>query len=219
MDMFVFIAECQFSKTNTTSFKKQTIQLSIMGVYKYLKKAWQKKKLPAQEARDRLANFRTEEVTKRLEHPTRLDRARSLGYRAKPGIFIVRQRVTRGPHQRPNFTGGRRPRNMSPRMNLRKDYRLIAEERAVKKYVNCEVVNSYYVGKDGKNFWFEIILADKAHPSVLADKRTSWLAFPANRRRVFRGLTSAGKGIRGLHKKGKGTEKARPSRRANLRRL
>ncbi|MBD3211081.1 MAG: 50S ribosomal protein L15e, partial [Candidatus Lokiarchaeota archaeon] len=38
---------------------------------------------------------------------------------------------------------------------------------------------------------------------------------PSNRKRVYRGKTSAGKKARGLHKKGWGSEKTRPSIRAN----
>jgi ribosomal protein L15E len=37
-------------------------------------------------------------------------------------------------------------------------------------------------------------------------------------RRVFRGLTSAGKQIRGLHNRGLGAEKARPSKKAVIKR-
>jgi large subunit ribosomal protein L15e len=40
----------------------------------------------------------------------------------------------------------------------------------------------------------------------------------AHRGRAYRGKTSAGKRGRGLHKKGKGAEKLRPSLRANLNR-
>lgn len=50
----------------------------------------------------------------RLEYPTRIDRARSLGYKAKRGgIFVVRSRVRRGGLNRPKIMGGRRPRRMA----------------------------------------------------------------------------------------------------------
>ncbi|KKT75754.1 MAG: 50S ribosomal protein L15e, partial [Candidatus Peregrinibacteria bacterium GW2011_GWA2_44_7] len=42
--------------------------------------------------------MRKEPVTLVLEHPTRLDRARSLGYKAKQGCIVARQRVGRGGH-------------------------------------------------------------------------------------------------------------------------
>jgi len=79
-----------------------------------------------------------------------------------------------------------------------------------------EVLNSYYVGKDGKHYWFEVILIDLNHPSVLNDKQYSQLVLQT--RRVFRGLTSSAKKSRGLRNKGKGAEKVRPSKTSNIHR-
>jgi len=187
-----------------------------MGVYKYLVQNWRENQMTADLKRARLIAWRREPATNRIEHPTRLDRARALGYRAKLGVFIARQRVSRGSHRRPDWSGGRHSHNMGARMNLRKNYQLIAEESAAQTYPNCEVLNSYYVTEDGKHYWFEVIFADSAHPSVLADKRMVAVRQPG---RVFRGLTSAGRRTRGLLNKGMGSEKARPSRRAHSRRL
>lgn len=169
--------------------------------------------MPKELKRERLIAWRREPVTKRIENPTRLDRARALGYRAKQGIFVVRQRVSRGSHKREDWSGGRHSHNMGSRLNLRKSYQLIAEERASKSYSNCEVINSYYVLEDGKNYWYEVILADRVHPN------TAVIMPVISQGRVFRGLTSAGKKTRGLGHKGKGSEKARPSRRAHKRKL
>ena len=91
----------------------------------------------------------------------------------------------------------------------------IAEERASKRYPNMEVLNSYWVGEDGKNHFYEIILVDPFHPAVVNDPKINWISTRPNKRRVLRGKTSAGQRGRGLHKKGKGTEKIRPSIRAN----
>ena len=189
-----------------------------MGMYKHIRNLW---KLPKQNLKDiwkqRLMQFRREPVTVRVEKPTRLDRARSLGYKAKQGIIIVRQRVSRGGHKRPDIKGGRRPKNTRQTMVLSKNYQSIAEERANKKYVNCEVMNSYLVAEDGKHFWFEIIMVDRDSPQVRADKDVSWITEDQHHKRAFRGLTSAGRKSRGLRKKGVGSEKTRPSLRANLR--
>jgi large subunit ribosomal protein L15e len=106
---------------------------------------------------------------------------------------------------------------MGARLNLHKNYQAIAEMRANKAFPNCEVLNSYYVAEDGKNYWYEVILADKANPSVLADQKTAWVSTAHGR--TFRGITSAGRKHRGLRNKGKGAEKARPSRRAHSRSL
>jgi large subunit ribosomal protein L15e len=184
-----------------------------MGVYKYIRNVWKK---PKENLGDlwqaRLIKWRREPSTVRIERPTRLDRARELGYKAKPGVLVVRQRVLRGGHKREQFKKGRKPRKNSMRMNLDQSYQHICEQRAARRYPNCEVLNSYWVAKDGKNYWFEVILVDKAHPAMLKSKDFKWMAFPQNRRRVFRGLTSAGKKSRGLRNKGKGAEKVRPSK-------
>lgn len=186
-----------------------------MAFYQKLQEIWNKP-TPETKAlwRERLIAWRKEPATLRIEKPTRLDRARALGYRAKQGIIVVRQRVDSGGHERPKRWGGRKSKQMRKRLILRKNYQLIAEERACKKYPNCEVINSYYVAEDGKHKWYEVILADRNHPAVVSDKRIAWIK--EQRGRAERGLTSAGKKVRGLRWKGKGAEKARPSRRANL---
>ncbi|HLM70942.1 MAG TPA: 50S ribosomal protein L15e, partial [Thermoplasmata archaeon] len=45
---------------------------------------------------ERLLTWRRENTVTRIEHPTRLDRARAVGYKAKGGFVIVRVRVRRG---------------------------------------------------------------------------------------------------------------------------
>lgn len=192
-----------------------------MGIYKYVQKAWKKPQKNMPELwRKRLLKWRREPSTIRIDKPTRIDRARSLGYKAKQGIFVVRQRVLRGGHRRPNpFTRkGRRPKHQRLKMVLAKNYKSIAEERTADKYPNCEVLNSYWVAQDGKHYWYEIILVDKAHPVMLADKNKKWIAEKQHKRRVYRGLTSSARKSRSLRNKGKGAEKARPSARAKSRR-
>ena len=204
---------------NPKPLKRGHYTAHYMGVYKYLSNAWKKNTIPKEMVKQSLMKWRREGSTTPVEYPTRLDRAKALGYRAKQGFLIVRQRVSRGSHRRPDWSGGRHSHNMGARLNLRKSYQLIAEERAGKNYVNCEVLNSYYVAEDGKHYWYEVILVDKSHPAVLKDQRIAWIAQPQHSGRVNRGLTSAGRKVRGLRHKGSGTEKARPSRRAHFRRL
>ena len=92
-----------------------------------------------------------------------------------------------------------------------KSIRLIAEERTAKRFPNLEVLNSYWVGEDGKHKWFEVILVDPNAPTIKTDKDISWITEKQHTSRVFRSMTSAGKNVRGLHHRGRGTEKARPS--------
>jgi large subunit ribosomal protein L15e len=188
-----------------------------MGLYKYIRETWNN---PSEElsvlAKQRLIGWRKEPATIRIDHPTRIDRARSVGYRAKQGVFVVRQRLTRGGHRKPLPSAGRRSKKWTTRKSLVMNYQTIAEQRAAKSYVNCEVLNSYEVAKDGKYYWYEVIMVDASRPAVLADKEYSRIA--KQRGRAFRGLTSAAKKGRGLLRKGKGAEKMRPSKYANRKR-
>ena len=185
-----------------------------MGLYKYLREAWKKPETLKENQKERLIKWRKEGSTVRIKRPTKLHRARALGYKAKQGYVLVRQSVKRGGHKRPMIKKGRRPKHYRQRMVLDKSYQTIAQERTAKKYPNCEVLNSYSVGKDGKTFWFEIILVDKQAPEIKADKRINWICEKQHTRRVFRGKTSASRKTRGLRHKGKGAEKLRPSKKA-----
>jgi large subunit ribosomal protein L15e len=185
--------------------------------YKYIAEAWKKpeESFVDELMRQRLIEWRKEPAIVRVEKPTRLDRARKLGYKAKQGFIIVRVRVRRGGLRKKRPKAGRRPKRMGvKKYKPAKSLRLIAEERAAKKFPNLEVLNSYWVGEDGRFKWFEAIMVDPHHPAVKADKDVNWICQKQHKGRVFRGLTSAGKKVRGLRKKGWGAEKARPSRKA-----
>ena len=187
-----------------------------MGMYQYVRKLWKQPKKNLDELyKQRLFIWRRQPSTIRIARPTRIDRARTLGYKAKQGFVVVRERVVRGGHKRPQLKGGRRPKRYTQRLNLRKSYQLIAEERAQKEYKNLVVLNSYWVAQDGQHYWFEVIMVDPNHPVIKSDKNLAWTAKKKNQSRVFHGKTSAGKKSRGQAHKGKGFEKAYPSRRAN----
>ncbi len=170
-------------------------------MYYYMAMAWKRpyEGEHAQLMKQRLIEWRRQPSIVRVEKPTRIDRARRLGYKAKQGFVIVRVRVRKGGLRKPRPSSGRRPKRMgvyghSPKKSLR----LIAEERAARKYRNLEVLNSYYVGEDGLYKYYEVILVDPHHPAVLSDPDVNWIANPSQRGRVFRGKTSAGRKTRGL---------------------
>ena len=189
-----------------------------MGYLKYMRKAWKKPQENMPEMwRERLLKWRREPVTVRIERPTRIDRARSLGYKAKKGVLVVRQRVLRGGRKREQFKSGRRSKAMRRTKIVGINYQQVAEQRAQAKFKNCEVLNSYWVSQDGKYYWYEVILLDKDSPEVMADKQLGWVAKQHHKGRVHRGLTAAGKKSRGLYRKGKGAEKIRPRQRAKKR--
>lgn len=171
--------------------------------YSYIGETWQKPKENLGKLwQARLVEWRKSDAVARVEKPTRLDRARSLGYKAKAGFVIVRVRVRRGGHRRPRPKGGRRSKRMTIRKNLMMNYRWIAEQRVSRHFPNLELLNSYWLAKDGKYYWFEAILVDKSRPEIKADKGISWIMSKKHKGRAFRGLTSAAKKSRGLRKKG-----------------
>lgn len=185
------------------------------GLYHYLRKAW--KKPDKKKLREVMTEWRKEPVIKKIEKPTRLDRARALGYKAKKGFIIVRTRIIRGGRKRPKPNKGRRTKRQTNKKVLKMNYQWVAEQRAAKKFPSLEVLNSYKLAKDGKHYFFEIILVDKHKPEIKKDKTINWITSRKNKRRVFRGLTSAGKKSRGLRKKADNL-KVRPSIRARGRR-
>ncbi len=191
--------------------------VNLMGMYKYVKDIWRKPKMNLGPLwQQRLISWRRTAPVERIEKPTRIDRARNLGYKAKQGITLARVRVDRGGRVRATDRAGRKPKKAGFKVfNLAKSKQWLAEEKAQRRYPNMEVVNSYYVAEDGRYKWYEVILADPNHKSVKKDKDLNWITRPASRGRVFRGKTGAGQKSRALVRtKGRGAEKVRPSIRA-----
>ena len=168
----------------------------MKSAYNFISKTW-KKNEPVKE-KNRLTKWRKDKVVTKLDKPTRIDRARSLGYKAKQGFVVARVRVTRGMRKRPKPAGGRRPKRAGRFYSLDKSKKQVAEEKAARKFRNLNVLNSYWVGEDGNSQWYEIILVDPSHPSIRKDKNVKWIGDPKHKGRVFRGKTSAGQKSRGL---------------------
>jgi len=190
-----------------------------MGLHQHIRNVWKQPKanLPPRYRTARMAVWRKEPVFQRIERPTRLDAARRIGYKAKQGIVLVRTRVRRGGLRKGKVHMKRKPSKAGvKKITMAKSIQRIAEERTSRRYPNLEVLNSYWVGKDGKNKFYEVILVDPSHPAIKSDKDLGWVAKGSSHRgRAHRGKTSAGKRGRGLHNKGKGAEKLRPSLKAN----
>ena len=185
------------------------------GLYHHLREAW--KKPDTKLLRERMIEWRKSPVIIKVEKPLRLDRARALGYKAKKGIIVVRIRIKRGGRKRERRNKGRRSKRMTIRKTVKMNYKWIAEARVARRFPNLEVLNSYSIGKDGQHYFYEVILLDPERPEIKNNKDTKWVTKPANKNRVFRGLTSAGKKSRGLRNKHP-ENKNRPSVRAGGRR-
>ena len=70
--------------------------------------------------------------------------------------------------QRPR--GGRRPKHLGvTKIKADVDMRTVAENRVLERYPNMSLLGSYFVYKDGMHYWFEVILADSAHPRIKGD--------------------------------------------------
>lgn len=195
------------------------------GLYHHIRETWKRPNdaLPHMYRQSRMAQWRREPVNCRIERPTRLDAARSRGYKAKQGVVVIRTRVRRGGLRKSKINMKRKPSKMGmKKITMGKNIQRMAEERVARHFPNLEVLNSYWVGQDGKHKFYEVILIDTHHPAIIADKQLGVFSQEngnkSHRGRVYRGMTSAGKRGRGLHNKGKGAEKLRPSLKANLNR-
>jgi len=148
-------------------------------MYRHLSLAWKK---PGESyvkdlMRKRVIVWRRQPTIIRIDKPTRIDRARRLGYKAKKGFIVVRVRVRRGGRRKPRPKMGRRQKRMGvSKHTMAKSIKLIAEERVARKYPNLEVLNSYWVWEDGSSKWFEVILVDPNNSSIKNDKDVCWVS-------------------------------------------
>ena len=101
-------------------------------MYKHLSALWKApKKTLGNSLKVRLVGWRKENVVSRIEKPTRLDRARALGYKAKQGVIVVRVRVNKGKRKTPKVTGGRVPKKSGRFFPAGKSKRVRAEKPEV----------------------------------------------------------------------------------------
>jgi len=162
---------------------------------------------------ERKQEWRRQGAIERIDRPTRLDRARELGYKAKQGVVLARVAVNKGTARKERFVRGRRSKRQGVnRITRAKNRQRVAEERASRKYRNLRVLHSYPVGEDGSTKWYEIIMLDPNHPAIESDDDLNWICDETQKNRAFRGKTTAGRKNRGLDNRGTGAEKNRPSR-------
>ncbi|MFA6064592.1 MAG: 50S ribosomal protein L15e [archaeon] len=172
-----------------------------MGAAKYIKEAFQNEWKGVTDnnydyaliMRKRGIEYRNEErAVVVVEHPTNLPSARSVGYKAKQGIFVVRVRVRKGTgtHHRPK--NKRRPKRQGQAKLSRKiSTQAMAEQKSSKHFENAEALGSYKVAEDGKWHYFEVVMADRNASTILADKNLAYLAH-GHKGRAERGKTFAG---------------------------
>jgi len=132
-------------------------------MYKQIRQTWRKVYIENRSVlKVRAEKWRKEPSIVKIERPTRLDRARSLGYKAKQGYVIVRAKLSRSGKRIKRPTSGRRPKHLGVlKIKPKVNYRKTAINRVKEKYPNMKALNAYYVYKDGKKIWYEVILKEK----------------------------------------------------------
>ena len=135
-------------------------------------KVWLKMwKSNSTELREKAVIWRKQNAVTRVDKPSRITRARRLGYKAKQGITVVRMRVGTGGMRKQRPRGGRRPKHLGvTRIKAAVSMKQVAERRVLERYPNMKLLGSYFLYKDGMHYWFEIILADPSHPRIAKDK-------------------------------------------------
>ncbi|GAQ80856.1 60S ribosomal protein L15 family protein [Klebsormidium nitens] len=190
-----------------------------MGAYKYMEELWKKKQSDVLRflLRVRCWEYRQLPSIVRVTRPSRPDKARRLGYKAKQGFVIYRARVRRGGRKRPVSKGivyGKPKHQGITQLKYQVNKRSTAEERVGRKCGGLRVLNSYWINQDSTYKYYEVIMVDPHHKVIRRDPRINWITKPVMKHRELRGLTSAGRKHRGLHGKGHNYTKVRPSVRA-----
>ncbi|GMM50595.1 ribosomal 60S subunit protein L15B [Starmerella bacillaris] len=176
-----------------------------MGAYKYLEELSRNKQSDVLRyiLRVRCWEYRQLTAVHRASRPSRPDKARRLGYKAKQGYVIYRVRVRRGGRKRQAHKGATygKPTNQGVnQLKNQRSHRSIAEEKAGRRCGNLRVLNSYWVNQDSTNKYFEVILVDPEHNAIRRDPRINWIVNPVHKHRESRSLTAAGKKSRGINK-------------------
>lgn len=142
-------------------------------------------------------------VIHRASRPSRPDKARRLGYKAKQGYVIYRVRVRRGGRKRQAPKGavyGKPGSQGISQLKAQRSHQSVAEERVGRKCGNLRVLNSYWVNQDATFKFYEVILVDPQHKAIRRDARINWICQAVHKHREMRGLTAAGKKNRGMGK-------------------
>ncbi|TYG73624.1 hypothetical protein ES288_D04G116100v1 [Gossypium darwinii] len=104
--------------------------------------------------RVRCWEYRQHPAIVRVNHPTRPDKARRLGYKAK-------QEWSKEACSQRYIVYGKPTNQGVTQLKFQHNKRSVAEERAGRKLGGLRVVNSYWINEDSTYKYFEVILVDK----------------------------------------------------------
>ncbi|CCD34791.1 putative 60s ribosomal protein l15 protein [Botrytis cinerea BcDW1] len=218
IDFYKIDSQELFPSRQHDNRRRRQLPKSIkMGALKYLEEIQKKKQSDVLRflLRVRCWELRQLNVVHRASRPSRPDKARRLGYKAKQGYVIYRVRVRRGGRKRPVPKGATygKPTNQGVnQLKYQRSLKSTAEERVGRRCANLRVLNSYWINQDSTYKYFEIILVDPQHKAIRRDPRINWIVNPVHKHRESRGLTATGKKSRGLGK-GHGFNKTTAGRR------
>lgn len=157
--------------------------------YRQIAHLWKKPKESLGEMlKSREIKWRQEDTVVRIERPTRLNKARGVGYKAKLGFALARVKIGKGGRRRKYYgRRGRKPSKMGlVHFSHGKSLQHIAEQKAQRRFSNMRIIGSYEVGEDGKQMWYEVVMIDPQHSNISKNPKMKWAVHPANRNRVLR---------------------------------
>merc|ERR1711937_1002453 len=149
-----------------------------MGAYKYQQEMWRKKQSDVMRyiLRIRTWQYRHQTAIERCQKPTRPEKARQLGYKAKQGYCVYRIRVRRGCRKRlapKGATYGKPVNEGINQLKFQRRLQSVAEERAGKALGGLRVLNSYWVAQDSTYKYFEVIMLDPEHKVIRRNPDTA----------------------------------------------
>ncbi len=117
---------------------------ATFALYRQVGETWQKVfKDKSGDILQRAIELRRGPTMLRLERPSRIDKARMLGYKAKEGVVVVRIRVKAGGMRRPRPVSGRRPKHLGVlRMKSDEPVQKVAERRVREKHTNLKLLGA-----------------------------------------------------------------------------
>ncbi|KAJ5142702.1 uncharacterized protein N7515_001489 [Penicillium bovifimosum] len=195
-----------FSSSNfRDNDNRRPLEADKMGALKYVEEIQKKKQSDVIRflLRVRCWELRQLNAIHRASRPSRPDKARRLGYKAKQGYVIYRARVRRGGRKRPvpkGATYGKPTNHGVNQLKYQRALKSTAEERVGRRAANLRVLNSYWINQDSTYKYYEVILVDPQHKAIRRDARINWICAPVHKHRESRGLTATGKKSRGINK-------------------
>ncbi|KAJ5106378.1 hypothetical protein N7456_003053 [Penicillium angulare] len=188
-----------------TNDNRRPCEADKMGALKYVEEIQKKKQSDVIRflLRVRCWELRQLNAIHRASRPSRPDKARRLGYKAKQGYVVYRIRVRRGGRKRPvpkGATYGKPTNHGVNQLKYQRALRATAEERVGRRCANLRVLNSYWINQDSTYKYFEVILVDPQHKAIRRDARINWICNSVHKHRESRGLTATGKKSRGINK-------------------